>query len=74
MANKVVVDWLDGLETMLEAESKLSGLLAHGSTVGQAREFVVTRILKTILPASVHIGTGKVQLQQLLEADRYRHL
>ncbi len=60
MTNKIVASWFDGLEATLEAESKLSGLLLHGSTIGQAREFVVTRILKTILPAGVHIGTGKV--------------
>jgi hypothetical protein len=60
MANKAVVDWFDGLEDMLTTEAKLSGLLEHGSTIGQAREFVVTRILRTILPAGVHIGSGKV--------------
>jgi hypothetical protein len=60
MANKAVVDWFDGLEGVLHSEAQLSGLLAHGSTIGQAREFVVTRLLKTILPSSVHIGSGKV--------------
>jgi len=60
MANTAVVDWFDRLETVLEAESRLSGLLAHGTTIGTAREFVVTRILRTILPPAVHIGNGKV--------------
>jgi hypothetical protein len=60
MANKIVVDWFDGLEAVLHSESKLSGLLQHGSTVGQAREFLVTRVLRTLLPTSVHIGSGKV--------------
>ncbi len=60
MATKAVVDWFDGLEEVLATEAKLSGLLEHGSTIGQAREFVVTRILKTILPAGVYIGSGKV--------------
>jgi hypothetical protein len=60
MANKAVIDWFDGLEAVLHSEAQLSGLLAHGSTIGQAREFVVTRLLKTILPSSVHIGSGKV--------------
>jgi hypothetical protein len=60
MANKIIVDWFDRLETVLQAEAQLSGLLSHGSTVGQAREFLVTRVLRTILPASVHVGSGKV--------------
>jgi hypothetical protein len=60
MVNKVVMDWFDGLEATLETESKLSGLLDHNPTIGQAREFLVRRVLKTILPASVHIGSGKV--------------
>ena len=52
--------WFDGLEAVLEAESRLSGLLNHGPTVGQAWEFLVTRVLKTILPSGVHIGNGMV--------------
>jgi hypothetical protein len=60
MPTTAVTDWLDGLETVLEAESRLSGLLEHSSTVGQAREFLVTRILQTVLPPSVHIGSGKI--------------
>lgn len=60
MANKVMVDWLDGLEATLEKEAMVAGLLEHGATIGQAREFLVTRMLRTILPSSVHIGTGKV--------------
>jgi hypothetical protein len=60
MGNKVVMDWFDGLEATLEIESKLSGLLDHNPTIGQAREFLVRRVLKTILPAAVHIGSGKV--------------
>jgi hypothetical protein len=55
-----LLNWFDGLERILKEQSSLSGLLAHGSTVGQAREFVVTRILKTILPESIHIGSGLV--------------
>lgn len=60
MANKKIADWLDRLENALEAEVKLGGLLEHGSTIGQAREFLVKRVLKTILPPAVHIGSGKV--------------
>jgi hypothetical protein len=60
MANKTVVEWFDRLEAVLQAEAKLSGLLDHGSTIGQAREFLVTRVLRTILPAAAHVGSGKV--------------
>ena len=60
MANNSVVEWFDQLEAVLQAEAKLSGLLEHGSTIGQAREFLVSRVLRTILPTSVHIGSGKV--------------
>ncbi len=60
MPNHATKDWFDRLETVLEAEANLSGLLNHGSTIGQAREFLVTRVLKTILPVGVHIGSGKV--------------
>jgi hypothetical protein len=60
MPAKIVTDWFDGLEAVLETESKLGGLLDHASTIGQAREFLVRRVLKTILPASVHIGSGIV--------------
>ena len=60
MSTTVIADWFDGLEAVLETESKLSGLLDHGPTIGQAREFLVARVLKTLLPASVHIGSGKV--------------
>lgn len=60
MRGTALLDWFDGLERVLQEQSSLSGLLDHGSTVGQAREFVVTRILETILPASIHIGSGLV--------------
>lgn len=60
MASKILIDWFDALEGTLEAETKVAGLLDHASTIGQAREFLVGRVLKTILPASVHVGAGKV--------------
>ncbi len=52
MANKLVIDWFDGLETTFESEARLAGLLGHGSTIGQAREFLIARLLKTILPTA----------------------
>jgi hypothetical protein len=60
VANKALVEWFDSLEAVLEAEARLSGLFEHGSTIGQAREFLVTRVLKTVLPTGVHVGGGKV--------------
>jgi hypothetical protein len=60
MANKLLLSWFDQLESVLEKEAQLVGLLDHSSTVGQAREFLVARLLKTILPSGVHIGSGIV--------------
>ena len=60
MPNKTVIEWFDQLEGVLESEARLNGLLDHSTTTGNAREFLVTRVLRTILPAGVHIGTGKV--------------
>ena len=60
MPNKTIADWFDQLESVLQAEAELSGLLSHGSTIGQAREFLVSRVLSTFLPAGVHIGSGKI--------------
>jgi hypothetical protein len=34
--------------------------LDHNPTIGQAREFLVKRLLKTLLPSAVYIGSGKV--------------
>jgi hypothetical protein len=52
--------WFDQLEGVLHAEAELAGLLGHGTMIGSAREFFVTRVLKTVLPPWLHIGTGKV--------------
>lgn len=60
MTTNALLDWFDQLETVLEEEAKLCGLLNHSATVGQAREFLVARVLRSILPPGVHIGTGKV--------------
>jgi hypothetical protein len=60
MASPVLVNWFDGMESVLEAEAKVAGLLDHASTIGQAREFLVTRVLRALLPTGVHIGSGKI--------------
>jgi hypothetical protein len=52
--------WLDQLETILEQEARLAGFLDHGSSIGNAREFFVKRVLRSVLPPMVYIGTGKV--------------
>jgi hypothetical protein len=56
----LVKQWLDQLETTLRSEAELSGLLGHGSMIGSAREFFVTRVLRSILPPTVHIGSGRI--------------
>lgn len=53
-------EWFDALEKALEAETKIAGLLEHGTLIGNAREFLVQRILKSVLPPLIHIGSGKV--------------
>lgn len=52
--------WLDQLETIIYHEARLAGLLEHGSSVGEAREFFVRRMLRSILPPLIHVGRGKV--------------
>lgn len=60
MPQAVLKNWFDKLETVLHAEADLAGLLSHSTMVGSAREFFVSRVLKSVLPPSVHIGSGKV--------------
>jgi hypothetical protein len=52
--------WFDQLEQMLHADAQLAGLLGHGTLIGSAREFFVTRVLKSVLPPWLHVGTGRV--------------
>jgi hypothetical protein len=56
----IVRQWFDQLEVTLKDEARLAGLLGHGSMVGNAREFFVSRVLRSILPPMVHIGSGRV--------------
>lgn len=58
--NLIVQNWFDQLELTLRSEASLAGLLEHGTLIGSAREFFATRMLKSILPPTVHIGTGRV--------------
>jgi len=56
----VVQNWFDQCEINLVHEADQVGLLEHSVLVGAAREFIVKRVLKTILPPIVYIGSGKV--------------
>lgn len=56
----IVKNWLNKLEPVLEAEAELAGLLGHGAMIGNAREFVVTRVLRSVLPETAHIGSGRI--------------
>jgi hypothetical protein len=56
---RTVVNWFDQLEKVLEAEAKRADLLGHGSTLGQAREFVIARLPKTILPLAPRLEAEK---------------
>jgi hypothetical protein len=59
-SKSAVGQWLNGLEGVLHKEAELAGLLEHGTMVGSAREFLVSRALRSVLPPSLHIGTGRV--------------
>ena len=56
----VVQKWLDQSEINLAHEAAQICLFEHSVMVGTAREFIIKRVLKTILPPIVHIGSGKV--------------
>ena len=57
---KVIANWLDSQDEIITAEASLAGLLEHGTAIGNAREFFINRVLRTILPPIVHVGTGVV--------------
>ncbi|QDV44099.1 hypothetical protein Enr13x_39600 [Stieleria neptunia] len=52
--------WIDELAKVLQAEARLAGLLGHGAMVGNAREFFVQRVLRTVVPPRLHFGTGVI--------------
>src|SRR5262249_18853317 len=52
--------WFDKLEEVLAAEAQLAGLLGHGTMIGDAREFLISKVLRSFLPSSVHIGRGRI--------------
>ncbi len=56
----VVQKWFDQSEISLAHEADQVGLFEHSVLVGSAREFIIKRVLKNILPPVVHFGSGKV--------------
>ncbi len=56
----VVQNWFDQCEVNLSHEASQVGLFEHPVLVGSAREFIIKRVLKTILPPVVHFGSGKI--------------
>jgi hypothetical protein len=56
----ILKQWFDELERALTQEAQAVGLLSQSSLVGAAREFFVKRVLASVLPPSVHIGTGQI--------------
>jgi len=53
-------NWFDTLEKVLEIEAKQAGLLEHNVMIGSAREFLVKRVLKSVLPSIIHTGSGRI--------------
>src|SRR5262245_3570123 len=58
--SEITWEWFRRLEVILEKEARLAGLLEHKTSIGSAREFFVTRVLRSIVPPIVHIGSGHV--------------
>src|SRR5262245_42729947 len=56
----LVREWFDGIEDVLSKEAALAGLLEHGTSIGDAREFFVRRVLRTFLPPGIHVSRGIV--------------
>lgn len=52
--------WFDNLENQLEQEAELAGLFEHPTLTGSAREFLVKRVLKSVLPPIIHTGSGRL--------------
>jgi len=51
--------WFDTSETTLTAEAERAGLLEHGASVGAVREFLIHRVLRTLLPSAVDVCSGR---------------
>jgi hypothetical protein len=56
----IVKQWFDRMEQVLQHEAELAGLFEHGVSTGTAREFLVSRVLRSFLPSFVHLGSGQI--------------
>jgi hypothetical protein len=56
----IVKHWFDRMEQVLHHEAELAGLFEHGVSTGTAREFLVSRVLRSFLPSFVHLGSGQI--------------
>lgn len=52
--------WLDGVERQLAVEAERAGVFKHPTITGGARENVVRKVLRDLLPPQVEVGTGRV--------------
>lgn len=48
------------MERSLQEEARVAGVFSHRSTIGAAREFLVNRILRSILPSTIKVGHGQI--------------
>lgn len=69
-AAKFTKAWFDKLEEGLHADARLAGLLGHGTMIGNAREFFISRVLRSVLPPSLHIGTGKIVAHNGMQSNQ----
>lgn len=58
--SEFVHQWLDQKELTIKSEAKQAGFLGHGTMVGSAREFLVSNVLRSILPPTVHVCSGRI--------------
>lgn len=53
-------NWLNSVETQLRAEAQRAGLFRQPSMTGNAREEVIRKALRGILPRQIEVGAGRV--------------
>lgn len=52
--------WFDSVESQLDTEARRAGIFKHPSITGDTREQIVRDALRTILPARIEVGKGRV--------------
>ncbi len=55
-----IKDWFERFEKVLLTEAECAGLIEHGPTVGQIREFFLKSVLEKFLPSGLTVGSGKI--------------